>query len=347
MKAVISTILLTFGLFFYGPGQNPAEIIVSSIGIDFIDGEYEVSLFNINTKTISKVETVGSVEESHSIIVHKSSDLSELMSEMSNASYRRLSFSQVSSIVLTTNTLEEIEVIDIVNIFKYSVLKYMNVFVYVTEEKITDVFNIGNIENLSLYYSLLVDPMYKYSVKAFPRPITLVEYLRDYYNYNEIMIPVLSKSEVSITESEKEVDTIIVNGYYFDRLKSIEYNDSDRTMIYLNDFEIASTTVNGISIDIKNYRIKTRCSKSGCSLKVSFEVKINSYITSSDTIELNKIVKNKFVDMLNSIYEKYKAYDIDVFNLTETMYRSENTVKKLDEINLIINVKQTFENTYV
>ncbi len=347
MKPIISTILLVLGLLLYSPEQNPAEIIVSSIGIDYKDGEYEVSLFNINTKTISKIETVGSVDESHSVIVHKSSDLLELMSEIANSSYRKLSFSQVSSIVATVNVLEKIEIIDIINMFKHSILRYMNIFVYVTEEKVEDVFNIGNIEHLSLYYSLLVDPMYKYSVKSFPKPVTIMEYLRDYYNYNEIKLPVISKSEVTITESNDEVDTIIVNGYYFDRIESVEYNDIDRSMVYVNNFEITTITVENVNLDIKNYKLKTKCNKNNCTLNVSYNVKVNSHIVSSSTSNLDIALKNKITNILTDTHEKYKNYDIDIFNLVESLYRKENFVEKLENINLQINVKQTFENTYI
>ncbi len=347
MKAVILTILLVIGLLFYSPEQSPAEIVVSSIGIDYKDGEYEVSLFNINTKTISKIETVGSVDESHSVIISKSSDLLELMSEISNSSYRKLSFSQVSSIVLTDNVLKHIELIEVINMFKYSILKYMNIYVYATEEKIEDVFNIGNIEHLSLYYSLLVDPMYKYSVKSFPKPVTVMEYLRDYYSYNEIKLPVISKSDVTITENDDKLDTIVINGYYFDRIESIEYNDIDRSMIYVNGFEVTTITLENVNIDIKNYKIKSKCRKNNCTLNVSYNVKLNSHVVSSSATDLDKALKNKITDILNNTYEKYKSYDIDIFNLVETSYRKNNIVEELKNINLQINVKQTFENAYI
>ncbi len=347
MKAMIAVIILGIGLFYYSPGQDPAEIIISSIGIDFVDGEYEVSLFSINTKTISKVETVGTVQESHSVIVHKSTDLGDLISELSNSSYRKLSFSQLSSMVVTTNTLGEIELLDIINVFRYSILKYMNIYLYVTEEKIEDVFNIGNIENLSLYYSLLVDPMYKYSIKSFPKPLTVIGYLRDYYNYNEIKIPVLSKSEVSIVENENDVLTIVVEGFYFDKVSRIDYDDSDKSLVYVDDFELTSSTINGINIDIKNYKINAKCKNDTCSLDVMYVVKINSFLSHSDVYDFNKAVENKITNMLKSMFEKYKQENIDIFNLKESIYRSENKVLELQEIVFEVNVNQMLENAHI
>ncbi len=347
MKQIIISILLLFGVVSYSPGQKPAEIIVSSIGLDYIDGEYEVSLFNINTKTISKVETVGSVEESHSIVVNKSDNLAELMSEISNSSYREISFSQLSSIVITTNALDEIEVLDIINVFRYSFLKYMNVFVYATEEKIDEIFNIGNIENLSLYYSLLVDPMYKYSIKSFPKPITIIEYLRDYYNYSEIKIPVLSKSDVSIIENEEEVDTIIVDGYYFDEIGTIDYLDSDKSLIYINDFQVTSTTINNVSIEINNYVIKTKCKEQLCVVDVSYGAKINSYIPSSDVEKLNIDVRNNILSIIEDLHVEYKNKEIDIYNLTESVYRSSGKYVELEKIVFKINITQTLENAYI
>lgn len=363
---LLSLCLLLTGCFNYTELNKMA--IVSSIGVDKIDGKYEITVQIMNAK--ENKDTEGSQVTIYS---EKSNTLIHALRNISLKSPRKLNGSHIGKIILSKEVAEE-NIIDVLDIFLRlsDAREEINVIVSdnISAKKVLSI--LTTTENIpSEYVRMTLESGYKNTSLTYP--IKADEFISSYLKkYSDPVVPIIkieNYDKKGTTTDNINTTNQITKIKVIDKLgitkngRIIDYMDNNEVYGYnfLNNniknsiIEIKCDKNNYSAIAIKsNTKYKTNKNNNKYSINITINVdgEINEYTCNNkiNTKNLEKKLKKKINNYIESILLKNNNIDSDFLELKRKVYLDNKSYNNEQinvnyKINVNINKKGQLNNS--
>lgn len=319
-----------------------------SMGVDYVDEEYNLYLQIVDPSLLSKVENQSITGEPIIILKGSGKTLQEASLELQAKQKKTISEVFIRSIIIQNSFMEkEKEIFDFLNNLLQAPRFASLANIFFTEESIEDIFLIKSVSQESPYYSIINDiNLSRLDLTIFPRDLVFT--LKNLYESTTIYIVSIKIEKEIVLDSnneKKEVNILDINGAYFFDDNSKYIFIELKNLVGLKWFFCAQNVPFTLSIEEKTvlgdvYSIHVARKKD----KVVLDAKVSIY-NNIGKIE-NKIIEKKVVDLiyqelmftLKSGLEK----DINIFNFNQKNVLPNDLENIEIEINLTITNRNLF-----
>jgi len=332
--------------------NEPERLVYANgIGIDYKNGKIVVYIQIVNLGSLAKTESGAGGSKSNADVGRaEGNTFEEAIFNLYHTSDRRIYLGHLSFVVFSEQAIKAGAIKHIGDFLdRFRETRYRMYF-FATKDSIKDIMLVSPIENISLAFSKLSDPHDNYRQSSFIPPIDLRELI---INFDEpphqVQIPFLQISKkwtaqdgpkkelliekAAIISDNKLISILpreIMNGA---RLTNEEFV---RDSVYLSKRRNADISV---LVYDKKLKIKPVVDKDG---KVRFDIKlkVNANIQMLKKQEtVNALKKEISQAMRAEVYRTYhftRKQKVDIFRLSETLYRDDNkTWKKVQKNGLV------------
>ena len=326
MKKII--ILLSI-IFLIGGCYDYTEIddinIITGIILDYVDNNYELTTEVLDNNTVKVFKTTC-----------PSIDLCIL--NTSKKSNKELFISHLKALILTQRTVNKD--IKFYDYFLRNSKSKMNFYIYYIDDENKDkLFNNKN-ESMSLYLKDLLE----FNIKNYSNT-TKVTFTDMIQNKIENGINNIYPN-ITIEDNQIKVDSLIS----FNKNEKIELNNFDSILynILINNVKSSIINIpcddNDFSLKINNSKVKYSLSNK-LNINIKLDLKLSNYNCKYDLNKKNNIIileklTNKYINEKTSdLISLSKNKNIDFIGLSRLIYKKNKTNKKLENIDIDINVQ--------
>ena len=330
--------------------NEPERLLyINGIGVHYKEnGDVEVYLQIINLQGLAKQESGGgpSAIKQAEVGHAEGKTLEEAVFNLYHSVDRRMFWGHLSYVILSDAAVKKGAVKDVADfIDRFRDTRYRTYF-FVTKDSIKDIMLTKALDNITLAFSKLSDPQDNYKQSSFVGPIKLRELI---INTDEpghqAYLPVIKVTEQWSNEEKKlknlliEEAAIISNNTLMDIIpKDIILGTRFMNKDFVRDTLILSPGPNqSVSVVVfdKKLKISPVTEQDG---KVRFNIKIKlkanlqmiKFKTSKEEIE--KEIEQTIKEYIHRTYNYTYKRDMDVFKLSQTLYRKDNkTWKKIQK----------------
>ena len=334
MKKTLNLFLIIFLSLLINGCKRYSEIheisFVLSIGLDY-DQEnemFEVSVYVINNANLTQSDNQ-SIDTSSYIGVYKSKSLTEALKKITSNVDVTLELKHVKTIFINEHFLTFDNREYFYTFFKNGPLLYPSFEIYITPNKIKDLFNVQVFEETTLYYTILTGTKKAHNHK----PVTFYQFVNDKLIPNYFLgYPVITVSSDIFQDGENEFKKTENTGImFFDEYANkhfLEYEDFPG-MYLIHDFNNLLLKLDGIEILIDNYKFEYIVDKNN-SIKFDIDLEVN-YIYSKEynMFDYQNQLKESIKKEIIKLYQECLHQEIDIFNINYL-----RSIKKLNEIDL-------------
>lgn len=189
---------------------------LTAFGIDFRDGEYYIYAQMLDYESISGPE--GSVPSSQPPIwlgKGRGKTLAEATKKLYTTSQQKLSWSQITALVLSESMLTHERIRDVIDKSNRTEDISYTKWVYGTKENIEELFTSTPFVGMSPLRTLLHQPMINYSQNSFIHPLQYVDFLVHYREKaGTVVLPSLAITTSNWTEGMKEHPILEIDGAF-------------------------------------------------------------------------------------------------------------------------------------
>ncbi len=338
-------------------------VYVHAIGVDYKDHKFIVYVQFINFTGLAKANAGGGQQKVSTAVGKATGETFNIVTDNIYPSVQQMvSWGHVKGIVFTERALKHAPLKDVFDVLdRYSEIRH-TLWVYATKEPIDELFSTVPLLQASVYFSLLANPEDIFQQNSFIRPIRLNRFLADANEPGKtVRIPYLSVSKTHWEENNKTKTMLSASGICFVRhfhlqtctnrskLKGIRWVEKDisRTPIYVKKGKrtVASIVVLGPKSKI-SYKMSGTIPHFTVEVKAKGSViELREQLTEKQLIKLAQKTVEKEIRQL---YQLGKAHNIDVLNLSETMYQQNpNDWKKVSVNGKIPLEKDTLKTVKV
>lgn len=293
-------------------------INVSSLGIDYQDNQFNIYAYVISNYSMSKSDYNTSNDSNVStIITSKGSTIENALFNLYDSVFVKLNFSHIQTLVLQKNFISNTNIFELIDFISNHQDFYPKFNVFVTSEKIKDIYNIDFFSDTSSYYNILTE--YKSEIEH--KSTSFIDLINDFYEPNYFMLYPSLKINTNIIRT-KEGSSLYIDGYYFfenGMLNKITYKDNPLLYLLYSTNDI-SLLINNTFYFLYSYSLRT--------LKINNKLFVIFYSKSNYPLMLKNIVKNNLINLYNQSIDVYnlKYFDIDINNVN--VISVEKTIKK-------------------
>lgn len=336
MKKILIIFMLCSVLLYLSGCGSYSEIheisFVISLGFDYDleTKEYEVSTYVINNANLTQNQNQ-STDTSSYIGVYKDKSITNALKKITSNVDITLEFKHIKTIFLNVNFLIPEHMEYIYTYFKNGPLFYPNFEIYITPNKIKDIFSVQVFEETTLFYTLMTGDKKAH----FHKTITFFELCNDKLIKGFFLgYPVVEVKTDVFEDQEKNYHTTeIIGSMYFDeQLNGLLIKYQEYPGIYLiHNVNNLMLHINDIEFLIDNYTFQIVIDKNeehNVNLHINAEI---GYIYSPnyDLNEYKEILKKYIAEEIDKVYNLCLANNIDMFNINYLRY-----LNRLKEINL-------------
>ncbi|RKP58045.1 Ger(x)C family spore germination protein [Cohnella endophytica] len=313
--------------------QNMAY--VTAVGLDYDDGNFITYIQVLNFSNVGRSENI-EVGKTVPVWIGRGvgKTISESFSSIYSTSQMRVFWGHVKAIVCSENMLKRgvREAFDAVN--RYRELRY-NLYIYGTNEKLSDIFVQKSIFNLSPLDTLMFTPEQIYAQRSSILSVTGNRFFSEINEPGEPgMLPSLAINKEVWKEDTKDKPMLQINGAYFfqatkmaawlseDELAGARWTQTKlkRCLIHV---PLSGKPIAAIVLNRPRYSVKVRFDKD--EVKYDLKVRISGYldellqdipITDLETMA-EDVVRNQISDS----FDNGLAKKVDVLQLEEHLYR--------------------------
>ena len=334
MKKIVCIFLIFLNLVFL-VGCNSYDVskilFIASVGIEKKEDEYQGYFYLPLSSDIGKTEnTENNGKGEFAKTTGKS--IPELFSNLQNSTSFVMNLKHVSSIVLNQELLNEEFIMDFLDYIKFSLDIDFNCYIFVTTEKMDELFDFQNPNQESVLISLLVstndvDP----SFLATP-PIHFLKFAREFYKDRSIILPMLTIEEIWTIDGEPVKNFHAQNAiyYYKGTLKEVTKHPSSPYFSVASEFvdEVEKT-----SICFKDYKYKLDF-KEVLHLDVFFSYQIYK----SENLLQKEDIKAFVYNRIKSYLLEFQEMDPLNLNYFNSVYNTSCSYETIDiQINVLRN----------
>lgn len=363
MKKVTYILLLVLcSLFLTGcwDSNEPERLVYAhGAGIDYKDGQVIIYVQIVNLQGLAKAESRGGEAKTPANVgIGKGETLLDAIFDLYHTTDRRIFWGHLSYVVFSKAAVNHGEIRFATDFFdRYREMRY-NMFYYITDDSIEDTILSQPVENTSLAFLKLSDPMDNYEQSSNIKPITMREFIM-YMDEppHQVKIPMIKLRKNWKNKEETETALFIEKVAVISENKILgEMKRGTRTLnedFVRDNVTIFSNTGKQVSTDVYNHNSKViPVIKKG---KVQFNIKLtldgtveqnrNEQINS---LEIEKKTAKYIKNSIRTAYEEGRKRGIDTFLLSNALYRHNNKVwKKIEKNGQIPLEKDTLKNINV
>ncbi|MFP3509062.1 Ger(x)C family spore germination protein [Peribacillus sp. SIMBA_075] len=330
--------------------NEPERLIYANgLGIDYKNGKVIVYLQIINMRGLAKSEAGGDPSSFSSADVGKASGstLDEAIFNLYHTADRRVYWGHISFVIFSEEAIKTgglkytADFLD-----RYRETRY-RIFFFMTKDSIKDAMLISPIENVSVAFSKLSDPDDNYKQSSFIPPINLREIIINIDEpAHQVAIPQLKLTEQWNSQEKKKKDLLMETVAIIseNKIKAIlpkkmlnggRWFNKDFVRDNLTIFPETKNDVFVVIYDKKN-KITPVIEKNG---KVRFDIKmkvkasVEMLIKGATRDQYEKEIKRAIKKEIKTTYQYTQKRDIDLFRLSEKLYREDIKAWKKVETN--------------
>nr|WP_295970702.1 Ger(x)C family spore germination protein [uncultured Bacillus sp.] len=364
MKGRTLVLLMISCLFLSGcwDHHEPERLLyVNALGVDYKEnGEVEVFLQLINLQSLAKQESGDGPKskEQAEIGTARGKTMEDAIFNLYHTVDRRVFLGHLSYVVLSKAAVEKGAMRDVSDfIDRFRETRYHTYF-FVTEDPLRDIMLVEPMDNISLAFSKLSDPEDNYKQTSFIEPMNLRKMIISTDEPgHQTLLPVLKITEQWKDKKGKKKDILIeeVAVIYQNTLLDIIPKEKFRgargiEKNFVRDIVLVTSDKNDyFSAIVYDKHVKVKPFMENGSVRFDIEMKIKAILQMTKTPktkqefenEVRKTIKNE----IRTSYNYARKKNIDIYKLSETLYRKNNKVwKKVEREGLVPLKKDTIRN---
>lgn len=303
---MIKKIMILFILFLSGCSvQRITEVLfIASIGIEESEEGYCGYFYLPNSEDIGKANYGGS--GSGEFAKFEGKNLSEIFGDSQSSTELTLNLRHSSSLVLNKNLLKKEFIEELISFIKYSTYLDLNFYIFITEDKLEDIYSFQNPNKESVLNSILVSTFDSPSIYLSAAPVHFLEFCRDFYENKCIKLPYL-KVEKIWNIQEEEVNSYHCSDMVLYKEDIIKIIEEDIRAYYMKKNSHFYDIVNENNFYIEDYDIKIKYKK-----EIVIDISCK-YTPLND----NKIESEAIAELINNRVYSYldEFKDLDPLNI--------------------------------
>ena len=334
-KILILLMLLTTTLTGCWDVSEPERMLyINAIGIDFKDGQYEVYAQIISFANIAKSDQPTSDQPQAEVGFAKGKTEDEALFNLYRSIDQKVFWGHFSYLVISEEAMKNVKFSPVIDSFiRYRETRY-KIWVYATKDPVQELLLVKPILNKAITLSKLGDPENSFKQESFIQPLNFRELIiRMDEPSHEAMIPLITVEEnwESMNESIKApvisgVGVVTPNGFKGfisgDKARGIQWmtNKTKRGEV---TFESDGGDYVTMVIEKVAVIVEPIVDKGG--VKFDIDVRLNAAVS---TVEgkvtydsLAKGIKKEVEKEIMATYEEALKKDIDIYHLSEQLYR--------------------------
>ncbi|RAK18407.1 Ger(x)C family germination protein [Anoxybacillus vitaminiphilus] len=337
LKTVFPFIISIFLLTGCWGAQNIDHLAyIDAIGVDYKDDQFIVYVQLMSFTGLAKVETGGTQEKATVAIGRAIGETFNMATDQLYSSIQRMvSWGHVKSVVFTKRALKKVVIQDVLDVIaRYNEIK-PSIWVYATDEPLKKLFGTTPFLHTTPYYSLLTHPEEIFNQSSFIRSIRLNRFIADMNEDSKtVRLPYLSITKRNWEEDKKEKPMLNLQGICFvdryelqkcidrSKLLGIRWFEKDisRTPIYVKKGNKVVASISVLNPKSKIF-YKMKDNIPVFHIEVSSKGSVIELQEKLTEKELIRLAEKTVEDEIRSLYKLGIKYDIDIFNLSEAMYR--------------------------
>lgn len=316
---------------------------VDGLGIDYKEGEYEVYLQLINFTNVAKSESSNPQAAPAEVGQAKGKTLEEALFKLFRSIDQKVFWGHMTYIIFSEEAMQDKHALSIIDsVLRYRETRYQ-IWTYCTKDPIKDILLLTPILNKSITTSKLSNPLNTEDQETFVEPINFRNLVIGLNEPNhEIGIPYISINKNWEMEAQQGQDTAFIGIGVLskDGFKGFMKNDATRGIQWMhnsthrgeitfkidgNETDYLTTTVDKIKVAIKPL---VKNSQVTFEVNVKFDATLNGFTTNVSEEEIRKKIIKEVKKEIITTYEEALAQEIDIYRLSEQLYRKNVKVWK-------------------
>lgn len=355
----LSIILCTLILTGCWDTTEPERLVYTTgIGIDYKDGKIVVFLQIVNMSGLAKTEGGSSVPNRVDVGRATGKTIDEAIFNLYHTSDRRIYWGHLSFIIFSENALKH----DLLRpatdfLDRYRETRY-RIFYYATKESLKDTMTIGPIESVSMAFSKLSDPEGNFKQSSLIQPLDLREIIIKLDEPSHVAaLPVIKITKQWFGEKEarknlliEDVAVVSKNKYYGifpkDKIGGTRLISKEFTRDNIDLFKGTDKVITAVVYD-KKEKIIPIVKGDEVKFKIKLKLKANIELVKQSTKmkDFEKEIKKVLKTEIKTSYKYGASKGVDVFHLSEVLYRKHNkTWKKIEKDGRIPLTKDLIES---
>ena len=323
--------------------NEPEQMVYAhGLGIDYKDNKYVIYLQIVNPSLLAKSEVAGGGTESKVVVGSGfGKTVNEAIFQVYRSTQRRVFWGHLSFIVFTEEALKKgglkatIELID-----RYRETRY-STWMYVTREPLFQLLTTLPPLEMSTALSKLSDPKPAYKQNSMVKPIDLRELLLSLNEPpHEARIPYIRLNKTSWESDKEAINTIALGGVAFlttDTIKVIFLNNKIKGLKWINeDLSREEISFNNefsrTSLLVEKVKVKKIPLIHGDTIRFHLSLDVTTVLrelVSKETLRsIEKRAEESFKKQIKETYLEGVKQDVDMYRLSETVYRKKPKVWK-------------------
>lgn len=276
-------------------------LFIASVGIEQAEDKYVGYFYLPLSSDIGKTEAKENKGQGH-YAKTKGESIYELFYNLENSSSLTINLNHISSIVLNEKILNDDFIGELLNYIKYSLSVDFNFYLFVTAEKLEDIYSFKNPNQESVLNSLLVSTSDAEKNFLVAKPLHFLCFVRDYYKDRSILFPFLDLEEIWNIESKYEKNFHIQGGiyYYKGKIKRVIKNEGSP---YFSSAKSFYDRINENIIYFTRYKMKIAYKE-----RLLINIYLNYEVYNSNAIE-EGAVEEHIKKRITSYLEEFNEVD--------------------------------------
>ncbi|MFJ5562723.1 Ger(x)C family spore germination protein [Lysinibacillus xylanilyticus] len=320
---------------------------VDGLGIDYKDDQYEVYLQLINFSNVAKSENPNPQAVQAEVGQSKGKTLEEALFNLYRSIDQKLFWGHMTFIIFSEEAMKDKNALSVIDsVLRFRETRYQ-IWTYCTQDPIKDILLITPLLNKSLTSSKLITPLDTGDQETFVEPVNFRNLVIGLNEPNhEIGIPYITINKNWETEELQGQDTALtgVGVLSKDGFKDFIKNDDARGMQWMHNrthrgevtFKLDDTETDYLTATLEKIKVAIKPLVKNDQVTFDIYVKINATLNgfkkniSED--EIRKKIIEEVKKEIRTTYKEALAKDIDIYRLSEHLYRKNVKVwKKLEQ----------------
>ncbi|MGE7949010.1 Ger(x)C family spore germination protein [Lysinibacillus sp. NPDC093688] len=311
---------------------------VDGIGIDYKDGQYEIYLQIVNFANVAKSEGPTPQAAPAEIGFAKGKTMEEAFFKLYRSIDQKVFWGHMTFLLFSEDALKDENAIPVIDSFlRHRETRYQ-ILTYCTKEPIKDILLVTPVLNKALTSSKLSNPMHTKELQTYIEPVDLRKLIIQLNEpSHEVNIPLVRINKNWETTNEPTMETAFsgfgvvskdgFKGYLDDgNARGIQWMFTKKTRGDVT-FRLDNKEKEYLTVDLE--KLSTEYKTIVKNNEVTFEVNIklnaiiNGFKGKVDTDEIRKGIIRAVKTDIKKTYEEGLKLNVDVFRLSEQLYRKD------------------------
>ena len=316
---ILSMFFLLCGCYSYTEIHELSFVISFGFDYDKTEEMYEVTAYIINNANLTQSEANTSSEHNAYIGSAKGTTISNAIEKLNKNLDILLEFKHIKTVFITEDFITSDNLHYLYTFFKNGPLFYPNFEIYITKEKIKDIYKVQVFEETTIFYTLLTGQKKAHNYKV----ANFYDFINNYVipNYN-IGYPLIEVNK-TIFENQKEPHMTLENSGIiylkpnaeFHILKYQEYPG----LYLINNFTDLLINLSDLELIINNHFFSVKLDTENPESIINITIKSDVAYVYSDKIqdyEISYYTKKYFIEEINKVLDYCYSIGIDILNIS-------------------------------